>query len=111
MLQIPIQPMLLEKSDAPPIGNYVRQLKWDGFRCLIHFDSTQGIRLITRHGTDCTLSFPELQKLPSTVKAAQFILDGEMVVIQEDGYSDWEDVCIPEFTRIKLLNCYFTDIV
>jgi hypothetical protein len=31
-----------------------------------------------------------MQKLPTSINANQFILDGEMVVIREDGYSDWE---------------------
>ncbi len=69
--------MLLSKADTPPPGDYLHQLKLDGFRCLLH--SNGQVRLITRHGNECTAQFPEL----SLVLPPGTVLDGEMVVLQD----------------------------
>lgn len=77
---IPIKPMLLLKSDTPMESDeYIHQVKFDGFRCLFSYVRGQGVKLFSRHGTDCTLAFPEMQiDLPLD----SVILDAEMIVIQ-----------------------------
>lgn len=77
MLNTPIKPMLLHKSDSPPSGNLIHQLKFDGFRCLLHYSQGQ-VRLFTRHQNECTVQFPEI--LPK-LNCDSAILDGEMVVM------------------------------
>ncbi|QDX94634.1 DNA polymerase LigD [Brevibacillus laterosporus] len=78
MINKPIKPMLLHKSDLPPHGNLTHQLKFDGFRCIMSYDNGN-TRLFTRHQNECTLPFPEIR--PSfPIKNA--IFDGEMVVME-----------------------------
>ncbi|TVY07351.1 ATP-dependent DNA ligase [Paenibacillus cremeus] len=79
---ISLKPMLLHKSTAPLAGDYIHQLKYDGFRCLLHVGSCGKIKLYTRQQNDCTLSFPEFAgvQLPEGT-----ILDGEMIALGEDG--------------------------
>ncbi|WP_064199112.1 ATP-dependent DNA ligase [Brevibacillus brevis] len=87
MLNTPIKPMLLQKSDSPPSGNLIHQLKFDGFRCLLHYDQGQ-IRLFTRHQNECTTQFPEIQP---DLNCSSAIIDGEMIVM--DGIKPcWESV-------------------
>ncbi|ATF13548.1 DNA polymerase LigD [Brevibacillus brevis X23] len=87
MLNTPIKPMLLHKSDSPPSGNLVHQLKFDGFRCLLHYDQGQ-VRLFTRHQNECTIQFPEIQP---NLNCSNAIIDGEMIVM--DGVKPcWESV-------------------
>ncbi|MGG0793722.1 DNA polymerase LigD [Brevibacillus laterosporus] len=77
MLNKPIKPMLLYKSDVPPKGNLIHQLKFDGIRCIMSYDSGN-TRLFTRHQNECTTQFHEIRpSLP--VKNA--VIDGEMVVM------------------------------
>ncbi len=90
MLFQAIKPMLLHKSDTPPIGDYIHQLKYDGFRCLLHFASGQ-FRLYTRHQNDCTLQFPEFTGIGKQA-ISDFILDGEMISLGNDGKPDFEAV-------------------
>lgn len=69
--------MLLYKSDLPPNGNFVYQLKMDGIRCILSYDEGNS-KLFTRHQNECTAQFTEIRpSLP--IKNAVF--DGEMVVM------------------------------
>jgi DNA ligase-1 len=75
---IPIKPMLLDSSPEPPAGDYIYQMKLDGFRCLLSYTKGHGVTLYTRHENPCTIQFPELQiDLP----VDSVILDGEMIVL------------------------------
>ena len=87
MLNTPIKPMLLHKSDNPPSGDLIHQLKFDGFRCLLHYDQGQ-VRLFTRHQNECSNQFPEI--VPN-LNCTNAIIDGEMIVM--DGLKPcWESV-------------------
>lgn len=81
--------MLLHKADLPPTGEYIHQLKYDGFRCLLHADSS-GVKLYTRHQNDCTTQFPEFSQVG--ISGASAILDGEMISLGEDGKPDFDAV-------------------
>jgi DNA ligase-1 len=84
----PIKPMLLESAPEPPAGDYIYQMKLDGFRCLLSYTKGHGVTLYTRHQNPCTIQFPELQiDLP----VDSLILDGEMVVLI-DGKPCFESV-------------------
>ncbi|WP_426455320.1 DNA polymerase LigD (plasmid) [Paenibacillus sp. S-38] len=80
--------MLLHKADSPPGAGYWHQIKWDGHRCLLHKEDST-IRLFTRHQTECTRAYPELQDI--RLNAASCILDGEMIVLK-DGVPCFESV-------------------
>lgn len=85
---VPIKPMLLESAPEPPTGDYIYQMKLDGFRCLLSYTKGHGVTLYTRHKNPCTIQFPELQiDLP----VDSLILDGEMVVLI-DGKPCFESV-------------------
>ncbi|WP_257968075.1 ATP-dependent DNA ligase [Peribacillus deserti] len=78
--------MLLHKSETPPEGDYIHQLKFDGFRCIFSSSNHQ-VRLFTRHQNECTSQFPDMQiRFPRDV-----VLDGEMIVLDQ-GKPCWESV-------------------
>lgn len=66
--------------------NYIYEIKWDGFRCLVHKNSTQ-VSLVSRNGWKMDDNFPEivaeLQKISHCCT-----LDGELVILQE-GIADF----------------------
>jgi DNA ligase-1 len=84
-----IKPMLLQKADEPPARNYIHQLKYDGFRCLLHVDADR-VKLYTRHLNDCTRQFPEFARVG--LRSSSAILDGEMIALGDDGKPDFEAV-------------------
>ena len=47
------------------------------------------IRLRSRNGNDITQQYPELESLPEFLNAKRAILDGEIVVLDPRGHSDF----------------------
>jgi ATP-dependent DNA ligase len=60
--------------------------KWDGFRCLVFRDGRKA-ELQSKTGRPLTRYFPELAEAMLGIAAAQFVLDGEIVVPQGDALS------------------------
>ncbi|HEV2697515.1 MAG TPA: DNA polymerase ligase N-terminal domain-containing protein, partial [Terriglobales bacterium] len=80
-----IQPMLatvIEKPFDDP--NWLFEIKWDGYRA-VAFIENGTVRLISRNQNDLSGRYPELQELPKFVNAKSAILDGEVVVLDEQG--------------------------
>jgi len=89
MLHEPIKPMLLHPTEEIPHGdNWIHQLKFDGFRCILSYKNGD-IRLFTRHQNDCTIQFPEIHP---HLNGHEIILDGEMIVLDEQGKPCFESV-------------------
>ncbi|WP_442598118.1 ATP-dependent DNA ligase [Neobacillus sp. D3-1R] len=84
-----ISPMLLHKSEQPfDDVSYITELKLDGFRTIwTKFDDK--VRIYTRHNNEITSKFPKLVNLPLPNGT---ILDGEIVVTDEQGRPDFEAV-------------------
>jgi len=80
-----IHPMLasiVEKPFEDP--NWLFEIKWDGYRA-VSFIEDGDVRLVSRNQNDLSPRYPELQDLPKFVKAKTAILDGEVVVLDEQG--------------------------
>jgi ATP-dependent DNA ligase len=60
--------------------------KWDGFRCLAFRDSEK-VDLQSKSAKPLTRYFPELAAALKKLKAAKFVLDGEIVIPFEGGLS------------------------
>jgi ATP-dependent DNA ligase len=70
-----------------PVGNdWQYEPKWDGFRCVI-FRNGRAVELQSKSGRSLTRYFPELVSEVSSIKAARFVLDGEILVPKGKGYS------------------------
>lgn len=82
-----VSPMLLQKIDIPfDDEDFITELKLDGIRLILSkFDNK--IKLYTRHNNEVTSKFPELLTLdlPNGI-----VLDGEIVVSDEQGKPDFE---------------------
>ena len=65
------------------------EIKWDGYRTLA-FVEAGGIRLQSSHLLDVTVKYPELSHLPDGVHARSAILDGELVVLDDEGRPRFE---------------------
>lgn len=65
------------------------EIKWDGYRTLAFVD--QGaVRLQSTNLHDVTATYPELHDLPGGVHAGSAVLDGELVVLDDDGQPRFE---------------------
>ena len=84
-LSFPVAPMKATLGSLPTSDDgWAYEIKWDGHRTLAHVNAT-GTRLQTTSGHDSTARWPEVATIGDSVHAASAILDGEMLVIGEDG--------------------------
>ncbi len=84
-----IQPMLASVGEEPfDDPNWLFEIKWDGYRA-VAFIENGGVRLVSRNHNDLTSRYPELRDLPKFVKAKTAILDGEVVVLDDQGRSSF----------------------
>jgi bifunctional non-homologous end joining protein LigD len=90
VLPAKLAPMLATLTDKPfSDPNWLFEIKWDGVRALAWIDDGK-LLLRARSGSDVTSHYPELAGLPGAVLAKQAILDGEIVALDERGYSSFE---------------------
>ncbi|APG87564.1 DNA ligase-like protein (plasmid) [Sinorhizobium americanum CCGM7] len=75
--------------DKPPKGQeWAFEVKWDGYRLAIHIEFGR-VRIITRGGYDWTERFPAISDDAHRLGVKTAILDGEAVVLDDSGRSDF----------------------
>jgi bifunctional non-homologous end joining protein LigD len=85
-----IPPQLASEAAAPPVGeHWVHELKLDGYRMQAHIDKSGKVRLYTRSGLDWTHRMPSIAREVGKLSVESAILDGEVVVLAEDGQSSF----------------------
>jgi bifunctional non-homologous end joining protein LigD len=76
--------MLAKTGKAFDDDNYFFEPKWDGLRALL-FLRERKLELQNRNLRDATGSYPEIQKVKGNIRAKTAIIDGEVVVLGENG--------------------------
>ncbi len=98
----------MEASPATslPVGmQWQYEPKWDGFRCLAFRDQKK-VDLQSKSGKPLTRYFPELVAALGKLKAAKFVLDGEIVIPFHGGLS-FDQLLMrihPAASRVKALS-------
>jgi ATP-dependent DNA ligase len=83
---IPCAPTL---APAPPSGpGWLHELKYDGFRMVVRRDGAR-VRLWSRNMTDWTAAFPGIAASVLALPSDHIVLDGEAVVLRDDGHCDF----------------------
>ncbi|RWQ15731.1 MAG: ATP-dependent DNA ligase, partial [Mesorhizobium sp.] len=73
----------------PPQGDeWMHEAKFDGYRSQIIIDAG-GARIFTRRGLDWTSKYRDLAAATRTLDVENAIIDGEVVVLNEAGLSDF----------------------
>ncbi|MBK8447275.1 MAG: ATP-dependent DNA ligase [Micropruina sp.] len=70
-------------------GDWVFEVKWDGYRAIATVADGH-VTLTSRRGLDLTRDFPELAELGRLLAGHQAVLDGEAVLLDEQGRSSFE---------------------
>ncbi|HEX4408984.1 MAG TPA: DNA ligase D [Xanthobacteraceae bacterium] len=84
-----IPPSLATLRDQPPRGkNYLHEIKLDGYRIEARLDLGK-VRLLTRNRQDWTHRFQRIAKAVEELPAQTGLLDGELVVQDEHGVSNF----------------------
>lgn len=89
-LTFPVAPMKASLGKLPGDDDrWAYEIKWDGYRALA-FVHDGAVRLQSTGLRDMTADYPELGALPSGVHATTAILDGELVVFDDEGLPRFE---------------------
>lgn len=88
----PFQPLPLSRAPAPfSHPGWLFEIKWDGFRALLHSDK-DGVRIVSRNGNTFK-SFPGLcEGLACDLRGCRCVLDGEIVCLDAEGKPQFRDL-------------------
>lgn len=83
------KPQLTDHRDAAPDGDrWLHEIKWDGYRLLADLHGGE-VKLRSRNGLDWTGDFPEVVQAVRALPVDDARLDGELVVLDGKGRSDF----------------------
>ena len=84
-----IEPCQPSKVDRPPTGPlWVHEIKHDGYRLMVRRDGSR-IRLLHAQRLRLGGPLPGIVDAASRIKATSFLIDGEAVIIGDDGTHDF----------------------
>jgi bifunctional non-homologous end joining protein LigD len=84
-----IEPCQPSKVTRPPSGPlWVHEIKHDGYRLMVRRDGSR-VCCFTRNGHDWADRFPAIVDAAHRITAASFLIDGEVVIMSDDGTPDF----------------------
>ncbi|MES2641868.1 MAG: DNA ligase D [Myxococcota bacterium] len=88
-----VPPALATAVDHAPEGaSWRHEMKLDGYRALVRVEGRPGgrtVRILTRSGLDWTAKFGAIATAAATLPVTAALLDGEVVVLDAEGRSDF----------------------
>ncbi len=84
-----IEPMKARSVDEPQPGNWIYEVKLDGFRALAYKES-HAVGLLSRTNNDLTEKFPDVAEAMQRFGARRAIVDGEIVALDPQGRSSFQ---------------------
>ncbi len=84
-----VEPMKARLVDSPPRGEWLYEVKFDGFRGLALKEGEQA-RIFSRNEKNLEGKFPEVAQAVAELKAESAIIDGEIVALDSDGRSSFQ---------------------
>ncbi|MGP6158234.1 MAG: non-homologous end-joining DNA ligase, partial [Vulcanimicrobiaceae bacterium] len=86
-----VAPMLATTVDEPfEDPKWLFELKWDGYRALVRIERDGTVAVNSRSGNNFLQKFPELAELGEAFSERPAIVDGEIVVLDEQGRSSFQ---------------------
>lgn len=84
-----LAPELATPVDEPPTGEWLYEVKYDGYRLLARIEKGS-TRLFTRNDNDWTARLPRLVEALESLPLQNSWLDGEIVVLNDRGLPDFQ---------------------
>jgi bifunctional non-homologous end joining protein LigD len=87
-----IEPQLASSVDQPPTGkHWIHEIKHDGYRSQVVIERGQA-RVFSRNGHDWSDRYPGIVRAAAGLRCKSAIIDGEAIVPDGDGRSDFESL-------------------
>jgi ATP-dependent DNA ligase len=80
----PVKPMLAKPLPEVPVGEFLYEPKWDGFRCIVFRDGDE-VELGSRNEKPLTRYFPEVVEAVKAQLPERCVVDGEIVIAAGKG--------------------------
>jgi bifunctional non-homologous end joining protein LigD len=84
-----VEPMKAKLVDSMPAGDWIYEIKFDGFRALALRGGSEA-RLLSRNEKDLGGKFPEVMDSILALQVRDAIIDGEIVALDEKGRSSFQ---------------------
>src|SRR5215469_10234548 len=84
-----IEPMKALRVPELPSGNWLYEMKSDGYRALA-FKFGKDVRLISRNQPDFGNDYPQLIDSLKLLAAKNFVIDGEIAALDQHGRSSFQ---------------------
>jgi bifunctional non-homologous end joining protein LigD len=79
-----IEPMMALRVPELPTGNWLYEMKFDGYRALA-FKAGKDVRLVSRNRTSFNKAYPQLIEALKSLPAKNAIIDGEIAALDQNG--------------------------
>src|SRR4029077_12609434 len=87
-----IEPQLASSVEKPPVGkHWIHEIKHDGYRSQVVIERGQ-VRVYSRNGYDWSDRYHGLVRAAACLRCKSAIIDGEAIVQDGDGRSDFESL-------------------
>jgi bifunctional non-homologous end joining protein LigD len=84
-----VEPMKAKLVDSMPSGDWIYEIKFDGYRALAIRGGNE-TRILSRNQKDLGSKFPEVKDSIAALDLQDAIIDGEMVALDEKGRSSFQ---------------------
>src|SRR5687768_15626825 len=84
-----IEPMKAKLVERPQPGDWIYEIKLDGFRALA-IKNGRDVQLFSRNQKELGGKFPEVVRAVAKIKARDFIIDGEIVAVEKTGRTSFQ---------------------
>jgi bifunctional non-homologous end joining protein LigD len=106
-----IAPQLASPVDQPPSGkHWIHEIKHDGFRCQVLLERERA-RVLTRNGYDWSNRYTAIVGAAVNLRCKSAIIDGEAIVQNDDGASDFESLQSAMRLRPQSIILYAFDLM
>jgi len=101
-----IEPMKALSVEEEPKGEWIYEIKFDGFRA-ISFINRNEVRLLSRTNNDLADKFPEVVEVLQKLDAVNAVIDGEVVALTPKGVSSFQLLQEYELGEERPPLCYY----
>ncbi len=100
----PVAPMLAKLTRDLPVGRFLYEPKWDGFRCIVFRDGDE-VELGSRNERPLTRYFPDVVEAARSGLPERCVVDGEVVIAGPDGldFDALQQRIHPADSRVRML--------
>ncbi len=100
----PMEPILSKRIITEK--DWIHQIKWDGIRGITYIEDGE-VRIYTKKGHERIDFYPEIEDTVKLLAGEQAVLDGEIVIFDEEGRPSFTQVLKRERVRSKANLAYY----